>query len=68
MKKIRNAQLFSAVVFLLTAVAFLFGDSDIQWAWRDNPIVGVILAAVSLVFWGFFAWSVIRIRRAGIQE
>lgn len=54
MNRVRNAQLVSAIVFLLMAVAFTFDSDGIQWMWKDTPVLGAILAAVSLVFWGFF--------------
>lgn len=53
MSKTRGAQLVSAVVFLLTAAAFTFNDSGVQWVWRDTPGVGVFLAIISLAFWVF---------------
>lgn len=64
MNRIRNTQFVSAVVFLLMAVSFTFDGDSVQWMWKNSPIVGAILVAVSLVFWVFFALSVTRTRRS----
>lgn len=64
MNRFRNAQFVSAVVFLLMAAAFTFDSDGVQWMWEDTPVVGAILAAVSLVFWGFFARRVAKGHRS----
>jgi len=60
----RNSQFVSAVVFLLMAASFAFDNNGVQWMWKDTPVVGAILAGVSLVFWGFFARRAVRGHRS----
>lgn len=64
----RNSQFVSAVVFLLLAVSFTFDDNGVWWTWRNTPIVGAILAAVSLVFWMFFARRAMKVHRSGTES
>jgi hypothetical protein len=61
-------ELVSAVVFLLSAAAFTFDGDGMHWMWKDTPIVGAVLAAVSLAFWAFFAVRLIRSRRGRTQR
>jgi hypothetical protein len=60
----RNAQFVSAVVFLLMAVSFTFGDNGVWWTWSNTPVVGAILVAVSLVFWVLFARRAMKVHRS----
>lgn len=57
MKQFRNAQFVAAIVFLLAAVSFTFGNEGAKWMWRDTPVVGASLAVVSVFFWVLFAWQ-----------
>lgn len=63
MKKTRNTQLVFAILFLLAAVSFTFGDTGIRWSWRETPAVAAIFVVVSLVFWGFFAVNTMKLHR-----
>lgn len=67
MDKFRNGQFVSAVVFLLTAASFTFDNHGIQWMWKDNPVLGAILAAVSLAFWVSFARRTLKDPRGEIR-
>ncbi|WP_207344087.1 hypothetical protein [Arthrobacter sp. E3] len=68
MNRLRNAQLVSAIVFLLAAVAFTFEDTGIYWAWSDTPVVGAILVVISLIFWVFFVLNMLRTHRTESHE
>ena len=60
----RNAQFVAAVVFLLMAVSVTLDDNGVWWTWRNTPVVGAILVAVSLVFWVFFVRRAIKAHRS----
>ncbi len=67
MNTFRNPQFVSAVVFLLMAASFTFDGNGVQWMWKDTPAVGAVSAAVSLVFWGFFARRAAKNHRGEIR-
>lgn len=67
MKRFRNAQFVFAIVFLLAAASFTFGNEGAQWMWKDTPIVGAILAVLSFFFWVLFAWKATKSHRRDSQ-
>lgn len=67
MNKFRNAQFVSAVVFLLTAASFTFDNNGVQWMWKETPVLGAILAAVSLAFWGSFVRTAVKGSRSELR-
>lgn len=40
-----------AISLGLFALSFKFGPSGLSWFWADQPMVAVVLAATSVVFW-----------------
>lgn len=49
---IHNSRCFvPALSLMLFAASFKFGDAGISWFWADQPIVAVMLAATSAIFW-----------------
>lgn len=55
MALVRSYQFVFGVLFLLWAAAFTFGDAGVHWMWRDTPVVGAVLLAVSIFFWVLLA-------------
>ncbi len=51
MSFIRTYQFSWGVLFLFFAAAFTFGDGGLHWMWRDTPVVGAVLLALSIFFW-----------------
>lgn len=63
MNKFRHTQFVSAVVFVLMAASIKFDHNGVQWMWKDTPVVGAVLAGVSLAFWLYSVRRVVREHR-----
>ena len=45
-------KLFSPALFLmLLSITFKFDSESIGWFWSEQPVVGIMLAATSVVLW-----------------
>ncbi len=55
MALVRTYQFTWGVLFFLFAASFTFGAGGVHWMWRDTPVVGAILLAVSIFFWVLLA-------------
>lgn len=47
----RSGYFVPALSLALFAVMFKFGPGGVTWFWVDQPIVAILLAGISVVFW-----------------
>ena len=51
MRFYKSGYFVPALSLVLWAVAFKFGPGGVSWFWTDQPIVAIVLAGTSAVFW-----------------